>query len=96
MELAQLGTSFVSDHSLHGIKGFVVPFVAYLTDAHEGTSDGSDLEHRSQVVVVVGEIQGLLVKVGDRPTITLEKLLPLRLPGDSSREYPGQSSTEHT
>ena len=76
MELAQLGTSFVSNNSVHVIKGYVVPFVANLADAHEGTSDRSDLKHRSQVVVVVGQIQGLLANIGDSPTVTHEEPLP--------------------
>ena len=78
MELAQLGTTFVSDNSLHGISGYVVPFVANLADAHEGTSDRSDLKLRSQVVVVVDEAQGLLANVGGSPTVTHEE--PLSAP----------------
>ena len=57
MELAQLGTTFVSIKSLRGVDGYVVPFVSNLADDHERTGNCIDLEHRKQVMLIISEVQ---------------------------------------
>ena len=76
MEFAQLGSAFISDSCLHNIEGDVVPIVAYLADAHDMSGDCSNLKHRNLVAILITELQRSLAKVGDRPAVTHEELLP--------------------
>ena len=72
-----LGTTSFSNHGVDCAEGNVVALVAYLADAHGRPSDGRYLEDRAQIPVdaSVTQVEGLLAKILDCPSVTHQKLL---------------------